>query len=74
VVLSLVALLVFGGALVAALAAIFGDGLGALGAVAGIPALVLSFLLWLIGLVGAGALAYRALLAWRAPDDLANDS
>jgi hypothetical protein len=74
VALSLIALLAFGGALVVALSAIFGDGLGTLGAFAGIPSLVLSFLLWLIGTVGAGALAYRALIAWRAPDNLASDS
>lgn len=64
-VFSLIALLAFGGALVLALSAIFGNGAGLLGALIGIPAALLTLLLWLIGLLGAGALVYRALLAWR---------
>jgi hypothetical protein len=65
---SLVALLAVGGTLVLALSAIFGDGAGAVGALIGIPAALLTLLVWVIGLLGAGGLLYRALLAWRSAE------
>lgn len=64
-VLAVVALLAIGSALALALAAIFGDGLGMLGALIGIPAALLTLVLWFVGVLGAGGLVYRALLAWR---------
>jgi hypothetical protein len=64
--ISLVALLAVGGTLVLALSAIFGDGAGVFGALLGIPAALLTLLIWVIGLLGAGGLLYRALLAWHS--------
>lgn len=67
-VLQVLLLLAIGGMLAALLAALAADDADQLGFIFGGPTLFLYFVLWLVGIVGGGALVLRAVAAWSSDD------
>jgi hypothetical protein len=68
-VLQVLLLLAVGGTLAALLVALFADDAGAAGLLLGVPTLIVYVLLWLVGIVGGGALVLRAVAAWTGDRD-----
>jgi hypothetical protein len=63
-VLQVLLLLAVGGLLASLLVALFADDAGPAGLLLGIPTFIVYVLLWLVGIVGGGALVLRAMAAW----------